>query len=35
LIKKPEEKRPLAGTRRRRENNITMELRETGREGAG
>jgi hypothetical protein len=31
LVRKPERKRPLGRTRRRREDNINVGLRETGR----
>jgi hypothetical protein len=33
LVRKPERKRPLGRTRRRREDNIRMNLREAGWEG--
>jgi hypothetical protein len=34
LVEKPEERRPLGTPRRRREDNIKMDLREVGWEGA-
>jgi hypothetical protein len=33
LVEKPQEKRPLGRTRRRREDNIKMDLQEVGCEG--